>query len=117
MAQIGKWHRWAVELLAPQPGETVLEIGCGHGIATGLLKDALLRSLQISQQVGCRAVLVHALDEEAAAFYAAYGFTPFPAGGGTFFMAIKSIAAALYPPSLTPPPSSSISRLIHQAHP
>jgi len=33
---IAKRHRWAIELLAPQPGEQVLEIGCGNGIATGL---------------------------------------------------------------------------------
>jgi predicted N-acetyltransferase YhbS len=67
----------------------------GLRIGKGLLRDALLRSLQVSQQVGCRAVLVHALDEEAAAFYAAFGFLPFPEGGRSYFMGIKSIAAAL----------------------
>jgi predicted N-acetyltransferase YhbS len=67
----------------------------GLKIGKGLLRDALLRSLQISQQVGCRAVLVHAVDEDAAAFYAAYGFLPFPEGGRTFFMPMKSIVAAL----------------------
>lgn len=67
----------------------------GLGIGKGLLRNALLRSLQVSQQIGCRAVLVHALDEEAAAFYATFGFMPFPAGGRTHFLAIKSIAAAL----------------------
>lgn len=67
----------------------------GLRIGKGLLKDALLRSLQVSEQVGCRAVLVHALDEEAAAFYVAFGFIPFPAGARTLFMPIKSIAAAL----------------------
>lgn len=37
MAEIAKRHRWALELLAPRRGESVLEIGCGHGIATGLV--------------------------------------------------------------------------------
>lgn len=40
MAEIAKRHRWAVELLAPRRGESVLEIGCGHGIATGLVLAA-----------------------------------------------------------------------------
>lgn len=40
LAEIAKRHRWAVELLAPRRGESVLEIGCGHGIATGLVLKA-----------------------------------------------------------------------------
>ena len=40
MAEVAKRHRWAVELLAPRRGESVLEIGCGHGIATGLVLAA-----------------------------------------------------------------------------
>lgn len=40
MAEIARRHRWAVELLSPRQGEVVLEIGCGHGIATGLVLAA-----------------------------------------------------------------------------
>ena len=40
MAEIARRHRWAVELLAPKAGEAVLEIGCGHGLATGLVLAA-----------------------------------------------------------------------------
>ncbi len=67
----------------------------GLRIGQGLLKDALLRALEVSRHVGCRAVLVHALDDAAASFYARFGFTAFPAGGRTFFLATKSIADAL----------------------
>jgi len=67
----------------------------GRRIGRYLLKDALLRALQLSRQIGCRAVLVHAIDEDAAAFYAGFGFIAFPPGGRTFFLPIKSIAAAV----------------------
>lgn len=67
----------------------------GRGIGRGLLKDALGRALQLSGTVGCRAVLVHAIDDEAAGFYAAFGFQAFPAGSGTYFMPMETIVAAL----------------------
>ncbi len=34
-------HLWAAELVAPHPNETILEIGCGHGIASGLVASRL----------------------------------------------------------------------------
>lgn len=37
------------------------------------LKDALLRSLKISQDIGIRAVLVHAISRDAKHFFEAYG--------------------------------------------
>ncbi|HBB30380.1 MAG TPA: GNAT family N-acetyltransferase [Cyanobacteria bacterium UBA8803] len=41
----------------------------GQGIGQGLVKDALLRTWQASEIAGIRAILVHALDEEAKKFY------------------------------------------------
>lgn len=43
------------------------------GIGAALLHDALLRAVFISGSVGARAVLVHARDEEARAFYLPLG--------------------------------------------
>lgn len=40
MAGTALRHRWAVDLLAPRAGERILEIGCGHGIATSLMLGA-----------------------------------------------------------------------------
>ncbi|MCW2479974.1 GNAT family N-acetyltransferase [Candidatus Symbiopectobacterium sp. NZEC135] len=47
----------------------------GRGIGAGLLKDAVLRSRQVAEQVGTKALLVHALSEDAKAFYLHWGFT------------------------------------------
>jgi predicted GNAT family N-acyltransferase len=46
----------------------------GIGLGRSLLLDALQRTERASRSVAMRAVLVHALDEEATAFYARFGF-------------------------------------------
>jgi GNAT superfamily N-acetyltransferase len=46
----------------------------GQGLGALLLVDALRRSLQISEQVGIRAVEVDALDDAARSFYLKFGF-------------------------------------------
>ncbi len=50
----------------------------GHGLGKGLLKDALLRTLQASKIAGLRAVIVHAKNDGAKAFYKRFGFQPSP---------------------------------------
>ena len=50
----------------------------GQGIGKGLLKDALLRTLQAADIGGLRAVIVHAKDAQAKAFYERFGFEPSP---------------------------------------
>lgn len=51
----------------------------GRGIGKGLVKDAVLRTLQASEIAGIRAILVHALDEKAKKFYVEWcGFTASP---------------------------------------
>ena len=51
-----------------------------QGIKRGasLLQDAVNRAVMISQNVGVRALLVHALHERAKAFYEHYGFLSSP---------------------------------------
>ena len=46
----------------------------GKGIARALVRDAILRTLQAAEIAGIRALLVQALDEDAAAFYRHLGF-------------------------------------------
>lgn len=67
----------------------------GRGLGSALLKDAFSRALEASTIIGARAVMVHALDEEAAAFYSAYGFVRFPESSLTFFLPMETIRAAI----------------------
>ena len=46
----------------------------GRGIARALVRDAILRTLQVAEIAGIRALLVHALDEDTAVFYCHLGF-------------------------------------------
>jgi GNAT superfamily N-acetyltransferase len=50
----------------------------GKGIGTGLLKDAVLRTLQAAEIAGIRALLVHAISDAAKLFYEANGFIASP---------------------------------------
>ena len=50
----------------------------GAGLGRALLRDAILRTLQAAEIAGMRALLVHALDQDAARFYRYNGFLPSP---------------------------------------
>ena len=67
----------------------------GKGLGPDLLKDALVRVLAASKIIGIRAVLVHALDDEAAQFWKDHEFVECPVGSRTFYLAIETIAGAL----------------------
>ena len=67
----------------------------GRGLGRSLLRDGLLRALNASRAIGSAAVLVHALDDEARAFYAGYGFVEFPEDSRTLFIAMQTIADGL----------------------
>ncbi len=66
-----------------------------RGFGTGLLKDALLRSLNVSEAVGARAVLVHAIDSEACGFYLKFGFLPFPTNPLTLVLPLDTVKAGV----------------------
>ena len=67
----------------------------GRGIGGGLLKDALSRALAASRIIGARAVIVHAIDDEAVRFYATFGFKPFPEEARTMYLAMVGIGQAV----------------------
>ena len=71
------------------------EQGCGLG--KGLLKDALLRTLQAAEIAGLRAVIVHAKDDSARDFYERLGFQRSPIDEFHLMLLIKDIKASLEP--------------------
>lgn len=50
----------------------------GRGLGADLLRDAVLRALSAGQTIGVRAILVHAISEDAKAFYERHGFRASP---------------------------------------
>jgi ribosomal protein S18 acetylase RimI-like enzyme len=67
----------------------------GKGIGGGMLRDAFRRILQAAEVVGCKAVVVRAVDDAAVAFYAGYGFAEFPGGGRRMFLPLETLRRAL----------------------
>ncbi|GAA4158992.1 GNAT family N-acetyltransferase [Shinella granuli] len=61
----------------------------GRGLGAGLLQDAVLRAGQAAHIMGIRGILVHAISDEAKAFYEQYGFTASPKQPMTLVMSLK----------------------------
>jgi len=67
----------------------------GQGIGAALLKDALQRAYAGAEIIGGRAVLVHAIDAEAAGFYRKYGFESCPGMELHLMLLMKDLRASL----------------------
>ena len=67
----------------------------GKGLGAGLLKDAMLRTLQAADIAGIRAMTVHAKDDVARAFYERFDFTPSPSDPYHLFLLLKDIRALI----------------------
>ena len=67
----------------------------GTGLGKALLKDALRRIADAADIVGARAVLVHAIDEGAAAFYRHFGFEQSPTDDLHLMLLMKDLRANL----------------------
>ena len=62
-----------------------------QGIGSGMLKDAVLRTLQAADIAGLRALVAHAKDESARAFYERFDFVPSPSDPLHLFVLIKDL--------------------------
>ena len=67
--------------------------GCGVGSA--LLQDGVRRVLVASDVIGVRSLLVHALNDRAAAFYQHFGFVASPIDVSTLFLPLARIRASV----------------------
>ncbi|CDP51767.1 FIG001353: Acetyltransferase [Devosia sp. DBB001] len=67
----------------------------GKGLGKALLKDALLRTAQAADIAGIRALLVHAKDDEARAWYEQFDFEPSPTDPYHLFLLMKDLRALL----------------------
>lgn len=63
----------------------------GAGLGELLLADALKRTLRVAEEIAIHAVVVDAIDPAAAAFYARYGFVPFPGEQLRLFLPLATI--------------------------
>jgi GNAT superfamily N-acetyltransferase len=64
-----------------------------RGFGKALLKDALLRTAQAADIAGIRALLVHAKDEDARAWYMHFDFEPSPTDPFHLYLLMKDIKA------------------------
>lgn len=62
----------------------------GRGLGAAMLQDAVLRTAQAASILGIRGVLVHAISDQAKAFYEHHGFQATPAAPMTLVLSIKA---------------------------
>lgn len=63
----------------------------GAGLGRALLKDALLRTAQAADIAGIRALVVHAKDAQARAWYEQFDFDPSPTDPLHLFLVMKDL--------------------------
>ncbi len=67
----------------------------GKGLGRALFRDASLRVLSAAESIGIRGIVVHALTEDARAFYLALGFDASPLDPMTLMVTLPDLRAAL----------------------
>ena len=65
------------------------------GLGQSLLRDAMIRAVNVSGDAGVFAVLVHALSDQAKQFYLSRGFVESPLQPMTLLMTIETIRSIL----------------------
>jgi GNAT superfamily N-acetyltransferase len=63
----------------------------GRGLGRALFRDCALRVAHAADTIGIRGIVVHAISDQAKAFYQALGFDPSPAEPMTLMVALADI--------------------------
>jgi len=63
----------------------------GQGLGADLLHDAVLRCCRVAENIGVRAVMVHALSDSARQFYIHHGFIPSQTQDRTLFLRLPIV--------------------------
>jgi len=69
-----------------------------QGIGQALLRDAMLRAVNVSGDAGVSALLVHALSDQAKQFYLSRGFVESPLQPMTLIMTLETVRSILAEP-------------------
>jgi GNAT superfamily N-acetyltransferase len=64
----------------------------GKGLGALLLRDAVARTSRLAQEAGIAGMLVHAISENAKAFYQHWGFVETPYNPMTLVARLKDLA-------------------------
>jgi GNAT superfamily N-acetyltransferase len=67
----------------------------GHGLGRALFQDAAHRVIHAANTIGIRGLLVHAISEEARAFYLCLGLAPSPLEPMTMMATVAELKAAV----------------------
>ncbi len=67
----------------------------GRGLGKALFRDCALRVVQAADTIGIRGIVVHAISEQAKAFYLTLGFDPSPADPMTLMVTLPDIRKLL----------------------
>lgn len=67
----------------------------GKSIGSHLLRDAIVRTVGVAEEIGVRALLVHASDDQAATFYRRFDFESSPTDELHLMLLLKDARAVL----------------------
>ena len=77
-------------------GRLAVDQSCqGQGAGRALFRDAALRIINAADIIGIRGIIVHALSEDAKAFYLALGFDASPLEPMTLMVTLADVRAAI----------------------